>query len=420
MSDHADPKLSPVILVSLVCAAQVFAQLGTYSYPALLPDFLERWSIDNSEAGTITAAFYAGYTLSVPILVTITDRFDPKRVYIFGVSCIALSYIAFGWWADGFVEALICRTFSGVGWAGTYMTGLKMLSDRVDGRLMTRAVAWHAAGIGIAGAASYVVTATLDALWGWRIAFVVLGLSAALALVVVALIVPAKVPAGRVSSGGRLFDFRPVFRNRSVMAYSIAYCVHTWEMMAFKGWTVAFLTFVSVHTGSKIGNADWITPTAATTVVILMGVVASLAGNEISIRFGRQRLVKFAMLSSIILALLIGFLGTASYTWAVLFVAAYSMIIWLDSSSLTAGSAASASPERRGATLAVHSMLGYGGGFVGPLALGLVLDLAGGMSAAAWGWALAHIAGVVLIGRIVFSVLRPRDLPGDRTTDTSV
>ena len=78
-----------------------------------------------------------------------------------------------------------------------------------------------------------------------------------------------------------------------------------------------------------------------------------------------------------------------------------------------------AEPGNRGATLAVHGMLGYGGGFVGPLALGLVLDLAGGMSAAAWGWAFAHIAGVVLIGRITFSVLRPRDLRGDRTTGAS-
>jgi MFS family permease len=61
------------------------------------------------------------------------------------------------------------------------------------------------------------------------------------------------------------------------------------------------------------------------------------------------------------------------------------LLIWLDSSSLTAGAAGSADPSRRGATLALHSMAGYAGGFVGPLMIGWILDLAGGMSRRAGG-----------------------------------
>jgi predicted MFS family arabinose efflux permease len=408
--------LSPSVLVIVVCTAQVFAQLGSYGFPALLPDFMDRWSLDNSQAGTVTAAFYAGYTCAVPILVTLTDRIDPKRVYLFGVACIVISYLSFGFLADGFLGAAICRTLTGIGWAGTYMTGLKMLADRVDGRLMTRAVSWHAAGIGIAGALSYVVSDGLDALIGWRWTFGVLGISAAIAWLAVLCLVPGKRPsgAGARPGGARLFDFRPVFRNRSAMAYSIGYCVHTWEMMALKGWAVAFLAFVAIHAST---SDVWIPPTAIATIVILVGTATSLAGNEISIRFGRQRLVRTAMAATILLAITMGFYATSSYLAASLFILAYTAFVWLDSSSLTAGSAASADPSRRGATLAIHSMLGYGGGFVGPLALGLVLDWAGGMSPEAWGYAFAHIAGVVLLGRIAFGVLRPRDLPGDRAAD---
>jgi MFS family permease len=59
-------------------------------------------------------------------------------------------------------------------------------------------------------------------------------------------------------------------------------------------------------------------------------------------------------------------------------------------------------------------MAGYAGGFVGPIMVGWILDLAGGMSP--WGWSLAflHIAGVVLIGRLAFVYLAPRDLVGDK------
>jgi hypothetical protein len=92
----------------------------------------------------------------------------------------------------------------------------------------------------------------------------------------------------------------------------------------------------------------------------------------------------------------------------------YAILIWSDSSSLTAGSAGSAEPGRRGATLAVHSTLGYAGGFFGPLALGATLDLAGGASVIAWGLAFGHVTVAVLAGALAFVWLRPADLAGDR------
>ena len=40
--------------------------------------------------------FYAAYMVSVPVLVTLTDRIDAKRVYLFGVGCTMLAHFAFG------------------------------------------------------------------------------------------------------------------------------------------------------------------------------------------------------------------------------------------------------------------------------------------------------------------------------------
>jgi hypothetical protein len=47
-------------------------------------------------------------------------------------------------------------------------------------------------------------------------------------------------------------------------------------------------------------------------------------------------------------------------------------------------------PGQRGATLAVHSTLGHAGGFLGPLALGVVLDWLGGVSVLGWGVAFGR------------------------------
>jgi MFS family permease len=93
----------------------------------------------------------------------------------------------------------------------------------------------------------------------------------------------------------------------------------------------------------------------------------------------------------------------------------YGFFVWLDSSSLTAGAAGTAEPARRGATLAVHSMLGYTGGFVGPLIIGFILDMAGGASRMAWGIAFLAVAVLVLLELAVFWLMRPRELAGDRS-----
>ncbi len=400
-------------LVTLVCAAQVLVQIGAFFWPALLPGMMQRWSLSNSEAGWVTAAFYGAYMLSVPVLVTLTDRVDPKRVYLFGVGCTVLAHLLFGLVADGFWSALALRALAGIGWAGTYMTGLKLLADRVDRRLMSRAVTGHAASIGLSGAASFACADLLADLFGWRMAFVLVAASAALAWAMVAWRVPARevdAAAAKPADGGTLFDFRPVIANRSAMAYALAYCVHTLELNAIRGWGVAFLGYVALSGG---GGPPWLAPTTALTLLALAGTLASIAGNEASIRLGRRRLVTAAMLGSALLAGSIGWLGSGSYALALGLLFLWGLVAWLDSSSLTAGSAGTADPARRGATLAVHSMLGYAGGFVGPLLVGFVLDLSGGMSAAGWSAAFAAIGGLMLLALALFRIIRPRDLDGD-------
>src|SRR5262249_14908750 len=150
---------------------------------------------------------------------------------------------------DGFWSAVLLRGLAGIGWAGTYMTGLKLLADQVDARMMSRAVTGHAASIGISGAASYVVGELLAQAFGWRPAFASAGLTAAIAWLTVALMVPARAAPAKPPGPAALFDFRPVLRNRSAFAYSLAYCVHTLEMNALRGWGVAFLAWVAASGG---------------------------------------------------------------------------------------------------------------------------------------------------------------------------
>ena len=112
---------------------------------------------------------------------------------------------------------------------------------------MSRAAAGHAASIGISGALSFACADVIAELAGWRAAFLVGGVERGAG-------VAARGTCGTAAARSRrrrqsrpaLFDFRPVLRNRSAMAYAIAYCIHTLEMSALRGWGVAFLGFVAL------------------------------------------------------------------------------------------------------------------------------------------------------------------------------
>src|SRR2546422_2119802 len=395
-----------------MCAAQACAQIGAFGVAALLPTLITAWSLSNTEAGWISGIYYAAYTVVVPLLSSLTDRVDPKRVYLGSVALTAVAFAGFAWIATGFWSALVLRALMGAGWAGSYMPGLKALSDLTEGPQHSRAVAAHAAAVGVSGALSFGIAGAVNAWLGWQWALVPGALGAALAFVLVLVGLPARPLRAAPGPRGALLDFRPVLRNRSALADSIAYCVHTWEMSALRGWVVTFLTFVAAQTSSA-----W-TPLAPATVASVMGLVgvwASVWGNELAIRFGRRRFILGTILISAALAAVIGFSAALPYAGVAALILLYAMLIWWDSSSLTAGSAGSAEPGRRGATLAVHSTLGYAGGFLGPLALGATLDLFGGASVIAWGFAFGHVMLALLAGTIAFVWLRPADLASDRS-----
>src|SRR2546421_7470263 len=158
--------------VVAMCAAQACAQIGAFSVAALIPTLIPAWGLTNTEAGWISGIYYAAYTLVVPLLASLTDRVDPKRIYLGSVAVTALAFAGFALMASGFWSALAFRALMGMGWAGSYMPGLKALSDIAEGPQQSRAVAAHAAAVGVSGALSFVVTGAVHAWIGWQWALV--------------------------------------------------------------------------------------------------------------------------------------------------------------------------------------------------------------------------------------------------------
>jgi MFS family permease len=379
-----------------IVTAQMLVQIGAFSLPALLPTYIAQWHLSKSEAGWLVGIFFAAYVVAVPVLVALTDRVATRNVYVVGAGMTALAHLGFAFIADNFWWGLLLRAMAGIGWAGAYMPGLKAIADTLEGDAQSRAVSAHAAGVGIAGASSFAVAGLIAALFGAPAAFLFGGICAVIAIGIALFVMPGKPAAHAKAADPRaLLDFRPVFRNRAAMAWIAGYTFHTWEMAGLRAWGVTFLTL----TAAQAGAPQWLpTPTVLFTIAGMVGIATSISGNELAQRLGRTRIVTLAMTTSAVLALCTGWTVGLSEALAAVLVVAWLASIFLDSAALTAGTVQAADPALRGATMGLHSMCGYAGGFIGPLGVGFALDLAGDNLRLGWGLGFGQLAVISLIG----------------------
>lgn len=414
MASRGGPvRLSGGRLAAVISIAEGLSVLGFSTVPALLPTFLGEWSLSNTEAGWMTAIYFAGYLAAVPVLASLTDRVDPRRIYLFGALASVASSLGFAMFADGFWGAMAFRILGGIGLAGTYMPGLKALTDHIPASMHSRAIAFYTASLSIGFALSYLLSGEIAVAFGWRWAFALVALGPAIALVVFQFLVPPSQPHHlNVAPAGALLDFRPILRNRAAMGYVFAYGMHSWELFAYRSWIVTFLVFSQgLQAPGALGIA-W-SATALAALINVIALPASVLGNEAAVRFGRRRVLTLIMGASALMAVVIGFSASLPFVVVVAVGLLYSVTVSADSASLTAGAVEAAAPGQRGATMAVHSFIGFGGAFIGPLTFGVLLDLTGGRdSLFAWGVAFASLGLTIALGPIFLAVFGRRSKTG--------
>lgn len=394
-------------LTATLCVAEVLGMAGFSAFPALVPQFIAAWSLSNTRAGLISGIFFAGYMAGVPFLVSLTDRIDPRRIWTGSMLLTGLAAGGFALLANGFWTALPLQALAGLGLAGTYMPGLKILTDHLtEGANQSRYVSFYTASFSIGSGFSFLVAGEAAAWLGWRWAFGAAAISAALAIGLVLTRIP-RAGAGHLSKPEtRLLDFRPVFRARQAMSYVLGYAAHMWELFGLRAWLVAFLTFSQGL--QPEGSVLW-SATVVAAIVNLAQLPASVGGNEMAVRIGRRRWLMGIMSVSALLSLFVGFSAALPYPVVCLLCLVYGMTVAGDSAALTAGAVGAAPARYRGATLALHSTLGFGMGFLGSLGIGVVLDLVGGHAEQpdrlSWGVAFAAMGLVCALGPVAIGVL---------------
>ena len=396
-------RFKPTGYTPFMLMAQTCALLGFACYAVVLTTLQEEWRLSNLQSGLIASAFFFGYMLIVPLATALTDRVDAKKVYLIGGLSATCGLLGMSLFAYNFWTALIFMALNGAGLAGTYMPGLKILSDRIKTGELSRHIAFYTAFFGIGTGFSYLCSGwILDGL-GWRYVFGIIALGPFTALMIVLLFIPALTHEkwhGPIRI--RLHDIFPVDKWRLVLqdktasGFIFGYTVHSIELFASRSWIVAFFGFCAIVTGDPF----LLTATTLAGVINFFGVPASIIGNEIALRIGRQKWIFFVMLSSAAFGVALAS-STGQSWWLIIALAVgHTIFIMADSATLTAGLVVSAQENIKGAAMGLHSLMGFGGGLLGPAIFGFVLDVTGSRaSQISWVWAYAAVViwGVLFV-----------------------
>lgn len=379
-------------LVTAMCLGQLGNLLPHVAVPAVMPQHLmPLWSLSGAQAGMMASAFAFGYMLAVPVLTTLTDRIDARLILLVGSAATALATLAFGLYADGLWSATAIWGAVGVGFAGAYMPGLKALTDRLPPGDASRSITLYTSSFSLGVGISFLVCQVVANWLGWRAAFLISGLGP---FVMVATCL-AMIAVKPVSVHRRLMDFGPVLRNRPAMGYVLGYGAHCFELYGIRTWLVAFWAFVA----ARHAEPAWLGPIVISVTFSLLAMPASILGNEAALRFGRHRALTVLMTASAAAAVAIGFSVEASPLLLLALLLLYALTVPADSGALTSGMTMSAAPSHKGATMAMHTTVGFGLSAVGAWGAGVTLDLAGGpASASGWQAMFILLACAIVLG----------------------
>ena len=394
----------PVALLAIVCLVEVLSMVSFAAWPLFLVDLQPLWGLSNFSTGWISGAYFIGYVLATPVLVGLTDRIDAKYIYIFASFLAIIGALCFALFASDFWSAALSWALVGAGLAGTYMPGLQILNARLKAESRIKLLPYYTSAFGVGTGLSFFLMGWVYTYTSWQNAFLLAAIFSLIAAFLVTLTIrPAPPVQAEKSTRRHPLDFRPAFKNKAALGYIFAYGAHNFELFAYRGWLFAYLIFAAGTYQISINAASLST---LISIFAIIGMSASIIGASFCLRYPRARTIsRFGALSALT-AILFGLSGFIDFYLILTLALLFNITIMLDSASLTAGTVSAASEHDRGALLAVHTIIGFGGAALGAPTIGFVLDIAGGEAdITAWSIALMTVG---LGSALVWLILRRR------------
>ncbi|MFQ5711807.1 MAG: MFS transporter [Candidatus Geothermarchaeales archaeon] len=393
--------------------AQYLLMISWFNLSAVLPIIYVDWDLTGSLAGVMLAAGEVGYLIGSMLMGYLTDRIGGFKTFTLGSIGAGLSGVAFALYAHNFASALILRLLVGLGLSGTYIPGMKIVSDIYSHEKMGKVIGVYTASFTAGVSSSYYITSVFASLYGWRGGIFWTSVWSLLAAAIACLSsrgYEARVVFKGWVGWGALM--RNVLAKRSVWLISLGYMGHVWELQGMRSWLGPYLN-ASIRTLGHSAGEAFTLGNQVSSAILIVGLVMPGIGGWLSDRVGRRRSIVFIATMSILFSLTFGWMIRSPLYLLVAIGLAYSLAIIADSAIYKAGLIEIVKEEFTGVALGFQSLLGFMGSTLSVAFFGAILDLTNNPSDVAglgyfpiWGWSYTTLGLVSLISPLSALLLK--------------
>jgi MFS family permease len=391
----------------LVC---FFNYADRQAIAAVFPMLKAEFGFDKVQLGLIGSAFMWVYAAGAPLAGLICDRVRRKDLILGG--CLFWSFVTITTgWCGKLWHFVTVRALEGFGETFYFPASMALASDYHGPRTRSRALAFHQSSVYIGTIMGSWLGAWIAVRWGWRMGFYFfggMGMVLALALYKflrepargAAEVFPEKQPAALPVRE----TLRLIFRSPGAPLLMLAFLCANFVATIFLTWTPTFLVekFHFQLATAGLSGAVFIHLASACTVPL-----AGWLADRLTRRFAPGRLVVQALglLAGAAFVLLVG--QTSDIPILLLAMTLFGACKGFYDSGIFASLYDAIEPRARGTAAGLMNTVGWGGGALGPLFVGLASKYGAhptemeNMSAAiAWCGAVYLLAAALLAGAI--------------------
>ncbi|GAB4345065.1 MAG: MFS transporter [Candidatus Abyssubacteria bacterium] len=211
----------------------------------MLPLIKDEWALSDEKLGLLVSAFILSYMCFSPVFGWLGDRYARKWIAGAGVAVWSVA-TAGAALAGSFLQLLGLRTILGVGEASYSTTAPTIITDLYPREYRSKMLAYFYMAMPVGYALGYILGGTLGPNFGWRAAFLIVGLPGLLmALAILFVKEPARGQSEEVS-GAELSDYLStrvplkayleLIRNRSYILNTAGMTLMTFVTGALATW----------------------------------------------------------------------------------------------------------------------------------------------------------------------------------------
>jgi predicted MFS family arabinose efflux permease len=212
--DHLPPRMAVVVFLAFALA-YFFSALVRAITATLSPTLTSEFSLSAQDLGLLAGGYFLGFSFTQLPLGRWLDRYGPKKVILAFLSVAVVGCLAFAG-AESFYGLLAARMLCGMGVSACLMAPLTGYRRWFDASTQLRTNSWMLMTGSFGMVAATLPVQWLMPIWGWRALFLLLGVMIAVAMLLIALLVPrwqmaqAETKASTEDDG----SYREIWRSR--------------------------------------------------------------------------------------------------------------------------------------------------------------------------------------------------------------